>query len=205
MENRIHFLNCAWRQLRFLPRSPLAQLADAEDRESLEDLLARAGVFRPAPVRRKMDRLPQLKAYLAQPGPGPASRFCDGSFRALYAGESLATCVAEMAFHHGRALADSGEPAGAIRVFEGLEVRVAGQFLDVRKGHPTLHRPDDYGPSQAFGRALRIQGEAGLVYRSVRRRAGHCLALFAAEVVKGCSLKDLVPLTWDGSRLTSET
>jgi hypothetical protein len=205
MEGRIHFLNCAWRQLRFLPASPLAQLLPPGDGEVLDGLLARAGIFRPGPPRRKMDRLPQLKGYLALPGTGPASRFSDGSFRALYAGESLATCVAEMAFHHGRALADSGEPAGAIRVFEGLEVRVAGDFLDVRKGHSGLHRPGDYGPSQAFGRDARSKGEPGLVYRSVRRRTGHCLTIFAAEGVRTCTLKDLVPLTWDGIRLTSGT
>lgn len=200
MADWVHFLNHGWRQLRFLPASPLAQLMTAPEMETLDGLLAAAGVFRPLPAR-KLDRLSQLKAYLNLPGPGPTSRFCDGSFRALYAGESLATCAAEVAHHHGRALADSGEPAGAIRVFEGLALGIAGRFVDVRKGHRDLHRPEDYRAAQRFGRTLRSQGDSGAVYRSVRRKGGECLLLLAGATVKSCSLKDLVALTWDGRQL----
>jgi hypothetical protein len=119
----------------------------------------------------------------------------------LYAGESLATCVAELAFHHGRALADSAEPAGAIRVFEALALKVTGRFADVRKGHGDLHRPGDYEPAQAYGRALKTAGEAGVVYRSVRRKGGDCLGLLLAGPVRACVLKQMVALQWDGKRL----
>ena len=202
MDSFAHLLHQAWHQLRFLPISPLAQLSPQSEAVSLDAVLARAGVVRPhTPALRDLDRLPQLRRYLALPGRGPASRFCDGSFRVLYAGESLATCSAEMAYHHGRALADSGEPVGAIRVFEGLGLKVSGRFLDVRQGHAALHRPEDYAPAQAFGRTQKAQGEPGLVYRAVRRKGGECLALLLPAPVKACSLKQVLTLTWDGVRL----
>ena len=47
-----------------------------------------------------------MRAYLAMPGRGPRSRFCDGSFRVVYAGGTPATCTAEVACHHGQALRD---------------------------------------------------------------------------------------------------
>ena len=197
-----HFLHQAWHQLRFLPISPLAQVAGKNDTAVLDGLLARAGVYRAAaPALRDLDRLPQARAYLARSGRGPESRFCDGSFRVLYAGESLATCVAEMAYHHGRALAETGEPVGAIRVFEALGLKVSGHFKDLRKGHGDLHRPQDYAPSQAFGRGLKSAGDAGAVYRAVRRKGGECLALLLPESLKACNLRQMVALQRDGSRL----
>ena len=202
MEGYVHFLQQSWHQLRFLPVSPLTQLEAPPEAGILDEILARAGVFRPqAPALKDMDRLPQLRAYLANPGRGPASRFCDGSFRALYAGESLATCVAEMVHHHGQSLADTREPPGAIRVFEALALKVTGRFKDFRKGHAALHRPREYAPAQALGRELKGLGEPGLLYRSVRRKGGDCLALFLPAPVKSCVLKQMVPLQWDGHTL----
>jgi len=200
--NRIRFLNHPWNQLKFLPVSPLAQLVAPAEGYELAALLARAGVFRPwPPGAGNADRLPQLRAYLHMPGRGARSRFCDGTFRAVYAGKTLATCRAEVAHHHGQALRDSGEPPGAARIFECLQLRVAGAFLDVRKGYRDLHRPQDYGPSQAFGRAAKAGGEAGIVFASVRAPGGECLALFEPEGARSCVFTDLLALRWDGRDL----
>ena len=198
----VHFLNHPWFQLKFLTVSPLAQLTAPSERTALDLLLERAGVFRPWPAGpRNSDRLPHLKAYLDMPGRGPRSRFCDGSFRMVHAGSTAATCRAEVAFHHGQALRDSAEPPGAVRIFELLGLHAAGRFQDVRAGHPELYRPDDYGPSQAFGATCKSAGEPGILYRSARRKDGECLGILAATAVKSCALKDLVALRWDGERL----
>lgn len=200
--NSIDFLNHPWSQLKFLSLSPLAQLVPQEDGPALAGLLAGAGVFLPwAPGARNSDRLPHLRTYLNMPGRGPQSRFCDGTYRAVYAGKSPETCVAEIAYHHGRALKDSGEPPGAARVFENLALRVGGTFVDVRKGHADLHRPEDYGPSQAFGRTCKAGREPGIVYRSVRKKGGECLAILEGRTVRSCELKEIIALRWDGERL----
>ncbi len=200
--NRVHFLSHPWHQLKFLSVSPLAQLVRSGDRPELAALLARAGVFQSWPTGvRASDRLPQLRAYLRMPGRGPVSRFSDGTFRAVYAGGSPETSVAEVAHHLGQALRDSGEPAGAARIFEALALRVGGAYPDVRKGRGELHRKDDYGPSQAFGAACRAEGEPGILFRSVRLKGGECLAIFRGESVTACGLREVVALRWDGNRL----
>ncbi|MGA2083103.1 MAG: RES family NAD+ phosphorylase [Holophaga sp.] len=191
-----------WNQLKFLSISPLAQLVPPADGPDLAALLARVGVFRSWPSgSRNADRLPQLWAYLRLPGHGPASRFCDGSFRVVYAGLDLATCRAEIVHHHGLALRDSSEPPGAVRIFEVLALRATGRFLDVRSGHLELHRPEDYARSQAFGRSARSDLAPGIVYRSVRRRGGECLAVVDGRAVRRCALEALMALRWDGERL----
>jgi hypothetical protein len=198
----VTFLNHPWHQLKFLSISPLAQLVAPEERSELAALLTRAGVFLPWPSGlRNPDRLPQVQAYLRMPGRGPASRFCNGTFRALYAGKTLEVCRAEMIFHHGRALRDSGEPPGAARIFEALDLRVGGTFTDVRKGHAELHRPGDYAPSQAFGAALKSAGSPGILFRSVRRKGEVCLVILEAASLRTCIMKDLVALRWDGETL----
>jgi len=197
-----HFLNHPWHQLKFLSASPLAQLVPPADGPELAGLLARVGVFRPwPPGPGNSDRLQHLRAYLRMPGRGPRSRFCDGSFRVVYAGNTLATCRAEVAHHHGQALRDSGEPPGAARIFEALRVKVAGAFLDVREGHGDLHRPEDYGPAQAFGRKAKAEGEFGIVFRPLRWKTGECLAILDGGKVKSCALAGLAALCWDGERL----
>lgn len=198
----VHFLNHPWHQLKFLSVSPLAQLVPPAQAAGLAELLARVGVFQPWPPGAGIsNRLPHLRAYLRLPGRGPQSRFCDGSFRVLYAGKALATCRAEVAWHHGRALRDSGEPPGAVRIFEALLLKVTGAFLDVREGHRELHRPEDPGPARAFGAAAKTAGESGIVFRSVRAKAGTCLVLFDGPSVKACALEDLIALRWDGETL----
>lgn len=200
--SHLRFLNHPWHQLKFLSVSPLAQLTAPGESFELSALLARVGVFRSWPAGAGVqDRLPQLRAYLHMPGRGPRSRFCDGSFRTIYAGEALATCRAEVAHHHAQALRDSGEPPGAARIFECLQLRVAGAFLDLRKGRRDLLHPDDYGPSQAFGRQAWSDREAGIVYPSVRAPGGECLALFDPDGARACRLTDLLALRWDGRRL----
>lgn len=198
----VSLLNHPWRQLKFLSISPLAQLVVPAEGPELAALLARAGVFRAwPPGAGNADRLPQARAYLRMPGPGPRSRFCDGSFRCLFAGKDLETCRAEIVHHHGQALRDSCEPPGAARIFEALALRVSGAFADVRKGHGDLHRPGDYRPPQALGRTLKAAAEPGIVYRSVRRKGGECLAILDGQAVGACVLGELVALRWDGTVL----
>lgn len=199
--NRLHLLNHPWHQLKFLSVSPLAQLVAPEEGFAVASLLARVGVFRSwGPGAGKSDRLPHLRAYLAMPGRGPRSRFSDGTFRVVYGGKTRATCLAEVTFHHGQALQDSGEPAGAARIFEALTLRVGGAFVALRKGHSAL-LGEDYNRPQAFGARCRSQGEPGLVYPSVRHREGECLALFDGQRALACELEEVVALRWDGERL----
>jgi hypothetical protein len=115
---------------------------------------------------------------------GWPSRFSDGTYGVYYAARALETAVRETAYHFGRFLAATSEPRGTeieLRVL--VSKRVEQRFHDVRTLHPELHRPDDYGPSQAFAASLRAGGSNGIVYCSVRHEGGACLAVFKPKAI----------------------
>jgi len=115
---------------------------------------------------------------------GRPSRFSDGSYGVYYAASTLATAVRETAYHFGRFLLATGESRGTLLELRVLaSARVGQRYDDVRVGHPELHRPDDYGTSQAFARPLRDRGSNGIVYNSVRDPGGICLAALRPRAI----------------------
>jgi len=121
----------------------------------------------------------------------------------LYLGGDLATCVQEVAHHHARHCAASlGTPPGTRAVFRNLRFRVRGTLADAAPDRTGgLHRPEDYGPSWAFGDQARGENRDGVHYRSVRQLGGHCCAVFAARAVTFLGVDfGAVLLEWDGTR-----
>ncbi len=115
---------------------------------------------------------------------GRPSRFSDGSYGVYYAASTLATAVRETAYHFGRFLLATTEPRGTLLELRVLtSANVNQRYHDVRVGHPELHLPDDYAPSQAFARPLREHGSSGIVYNSVRDRGGTCLAVLRPKAI----------------------
>jgi len=122
---------------------------------------------------------------------------------ALYLGDTLETCVAEVLYHHGlQCSASVGTPPGTRALFRCLVFQASGAFAEAaldRKGG--LHRPDDYAPSWAFGQRVRRAGLPGVHYRSVRRRGGRCLAVFENGALRFLRAEPgAVLLEWDGLR-----
>lgn len=134
--------------------------------------------------------------------PAPlGSRFSDGRFGVYYAAESLETAVAETAYHLGRFYGDSREEAGLLadmRVYVG---GVEGALHDIRAGFAALHDPDSYAASKAFAHALRASGSDGLIFRSVRREGGECIAAFWPDVVTIPQPTRHLAYHWDGARI----
>jgi hypothetical protein len=115
---------------------------------------------------------------------GFPSRFGDGSYGVYYAAAALETSVHETAYHFGRFLRATAEPRGSMLELRVLvSTRVDQRYHDVRAGHRDLHRPDDYAPSQAFGRRVRAVGSNGIIYRSVRHAGGLCLAVLRPKAI----------------------
>ena len=142
-----------------------------------------------------------IMAAFTHPNPD-GSRFSDGSFGVYYAGESLATAIAESRFHRERFLTYSSEPAIRLQM-RTYYARIGGDFHDVRgarKSHPDWFDPDParYGASQALGGALKAKGSNGLIYRSVRRPAGECLAVFRPRLVSPVTQGPHFEYIWDG-------
>lgn len=132
------------------------------------------------------------------------SRFSDGAFGVYYAARELETAIAETVFHLGRFYAQTADPPHAedMRVLAGT---IDAGFHDLRGGAPQwracLDR-DDYGASRVLGRELRAAGSNGIVYPSVRRRAGQCVGAFRPRAVGIPRQGRHLQYHWDGARIS---
>ena len=132
------------------------------------------------------------------------SRFTDGSFGVLYAGDFFEVALFETVYHHGRFMARTNEAAGWTSQFREIVFDIGARLHDLRDhdpAHLAALDPDDYAESQALGAQLRAAGSDGLVYPSLRCDGGNCVGLFypdcAANPVQGRHLD----YHWDGVRV----
>jgi hypothetical protein len=131
------------------------------------------------------------------------SRFSDGSYGVYYAGDALATALAEHTHHMGRFYAAAGMEAGWLSEVRQLVGSLDAALLDLRRGDfALLLDPDDYGHSQAFAREMLGDGADGIVYPSVRHAPGQCIAAFYPDVVGVPAQGDHFRYYWDGGRIT---
>jgi RES domain-containing protein len=136
-----------------------------------------------------------IRAAFLHPGPFGA-RFNDATRGAWYAANDLDTCIAEIAYHKALRLADMVVPelpeqmpdkdisdyddwqADFHAVFHALEPAEA--FADCLAAEPV---PRCYAASQRLARKLLDEGSNGILYPSVRREGGRCLACFRPALV----------------------
>lgn len=144
-----------------------------------------------------------VMAAFTHVSPDRVSRFSDGSHGVYYAGDRLATALAEHTHHMGRFYAASALAAGWLSEVRQLVGSLDAGLLDLRGGgFGALLDPDDYGPPQAFARERRADGADGIVYPSVRHAPGACIAAFYPDVVGVPAQGDHFRYYWDGQRIT---
>ena len=139
------------------------------------------------------------------------NRFNDHTRGAWYAawGEDAAnTAIAEVSFHLTRELENVGVfenttdyrelVASFISPFVDLRDRVNEAWLDSDPavGHPA---------GQLLARELRAAGANGVVYPSLRRADGSCLAAFRTNLVQNVRQGATWRLSWDGDPTPSVT
>ena len=158
----------------------------------------------------KFYRLSQKKDWVIGEGSTPLmaafthpgySRFSDGTYGVYYAGDSLATAIAETKFHRERFLAASHEKACLIQMREYVS-NVKEKLVSVDDKNLLNPDPASYPTSQAFAREQKIKEEYGLLYPSVRNPQGQCVALFRPIALtipmQGCHLDYI----WDGKAIS---
>ena len=145
-----------------------------------------------------------LMAPFTHVSPDRPSRFSNGAYGVLYAGDRFEVALLETIHHHQRFMARTHEPAGWTSQFREIVLDVDARLHDLRGGdpaHAAALDPDDYGASQALGARLRAGGSDGVAYPSVRAPGGDCVGLFypdlAANPVQGRHLD----YHWDGERV----
>jgi RES domain-containing protein len=140
------------------------------------------------------------------------TRFTDGTFGAYYAGHALETAVLEAKFHHARFLARTPPPRGARpgTLVGGrlLLADVEGALIDLRgraSELPQYYAPDpaQYGAPQRWAHRVRSDGANGVVYDSVRHRAGECVAVFRPRLISNCRESHQIAYEWDGTTISN--
>jgi len=166
----------------FPPIGLFETVARAADLEAVMEL---AGWTNDRLVADRIQRLPQdewvygipnssivMAAFLhAAPG---GMRFNGPDLGAWYAADDLRTAAAEVG-HHLRREAHARGVATMVRTYRNYAATLLGDYLDIR-GEQTLRSEiydgTSYTASQVFGEHVRSTGGAGILYDSLRRRAG---------------------------------
>jgi hypothetical protein len=155
------------------------------------------------------------------------SRFSDGSYGVYYAADTLETAVAEVSHHRARFLARTREPEIDVDL-RWIQADLRQPAHDLRSpflpagDRPTglatdtatamsatlpaalsaVYDPEHYAAGQALGQALRSAGSGALVYDSVRRAGGQCVAVFVARALRNARAAGHLSLHWDGQRIS---
>ena len=117
-----------------------------------------------------------------------SSRFSDGTYGVFYAAHDETTAISETGYHRGRFLRDAGLRSEIVQM-RVYRARIDGRFDDVRarSKRAALYDPDSYDSSQNYARKLYERNSVdGIVFRSVRRAAGECVAVFRPTRVRSC-------------------
>ena len=132
------------------------------------------------------------------------TRFSDGSYGVLYAGNSFEVALLETIHHHSRFMARTNEAAGWTSQFREIVMDIDARLHDLRASDgrfkETFH-PNDYSPSQTLGGRLRAAGSNGVAYPSVRRDGGECAGLFYPDLVAHAIQGRHLDYHWDGERV----
>lgn len=129
------------------------------------------------------------------------SRFTEGTYGVLYAGNTFETALFETIYHHVRFMARTAEAPGWTSQFREIILSVSADLHDLRHlstDDPVLD-PDSYAASQGLAATLKVDDAEGLVYPSIRLPGGECVGLFypdcASDPIQGRHLD----YHWDGT------
>ena len=118
---------------------------------------------------------------------------------AWYAAFELETAQAEVAFHKSVELAEIGRVEEVVS-FDDYLADVTAELHDLRgdQAYADCLRPDSYVASQELAESLLETGSLGVVYPSVRRRRGTCLACFRPALVGNVRRGATYRFAWEG-------
>lgn len=128
------------------------------------------------------------------------SRFSGPDRGAWYAAFDVATAQAEVGFHKSVQLAEVGRLQDSV-TYDDYLADFSGSFHDLRhaRGFRTCLDPASYVASQRLAESLLAEGALGVVYPSVRRDGGICLACFRPALVGNVRRAKTYRFTWKGT------
>ena len=127
------------------------------------------------------------------------SRFNGPDRGAWYAAFEIATAQAEVAFHKWIELTEVSWFDEDV-TYDDYLADFSAEFHDIRGGDRFAHclAPDSYLASQDLAQRLLDGGSLGIVYPSVRRKHGTCLACFRPALVMNVRKSSAYRFVWSG-------
>ncbi len=142
-----------------------------------------------------------VSSTLSSPTRHPqGSRFNGPDRGAWYGAFELETSQAEVIFHRNVALAEIGWWEDSA-TYDDYLVDISAELHDLREepGFADYLSADSYVTSQLLAGRLLDQGSLGVVYPSVRRAGGNCVACFRPALVWNVRRRATYQLTWSGT------
>lgn len=127
------------------------------------------------------------------------SRFNGPDRGAWYAAFDVETAQAEVGFHKTVQLAEVGRFDDSV-TYDDYLADFSASFHDLRRarGFKACLAPDSYVASQALAETLLDAGSLGVIYPSVRRDGGTCIACFRPALVANVRRMKTWRFTWTG-------
>jgi len=180
---------------------PLAELAGATSRRALVQYGRIPSGIHHDELVFGVPEWPIVNAAYCYPNPLGA-RFSSADRGAWYAGRTLDTSIAEVAFHKTVELTETGWFELSITYVDFL-ADIHGSFHDLRG--PRNRRaeacldPTSYAASQRLAQGLLETGSSGIAYPSVRHTGGEAVACFRPAIVAHVRRGGRARLTWSGT------
>jgi hypothetical protein len=135
------------------------------------------------------------------------SRFSDGSYGVLYAGNRFDVALLETVHHHARFMARTKESPGWTSQFREIVMAVRARLHDLRDKRSTRAHwrkaldPESHAEGRALGKTLFRSGSEGVVFPSQRCPEGECVALFYPDLAKRPTQGRHLDYHWNGERV----
>ncbi len=131
-------------------------------------------------------------------------RFNTSSFGAYYAALDLKTAIAETIYHRTEFLLSTNEPAQELdQLLILADIKgLVNDIRDLASALPQVYDLKDYSHSQALAAQLQSHGSLGLMYKSVRRATGECVAVWRARIISNAREDKHITYCWNGKRMT---
>jgi len=141
-----------------------------------------------------------INAAFCHPAP-EGSRFNSANRGAWYAGFELRTAQMEVAYHRQLWLRETAWNEEDVADYLDYMADFRADFHDLRasKEHADCLSPTSYAASQALAAELLKRGSAGIVYPSVRRKGGTCIACFRPVLVTNVRKGEIFTFTFPDS------
>lgn len=139
-----------------------------------------------------------IMAAFCHPHPG-GGRFNTNTRGAWYAASELDTALEETIYHRTKELEEIGEFNARVEMRQYLS-DLDAEFHDVRPSpdFDSCHDPQNYRDGQRLAEQLLASGSNGVIYRSVRRAGGECIACYRPKLILNIRPAAHFEYLWDG-------